>query len=243
MNSLHAAAAIYRFGDFTFDCARRLLLRGTVECHVSPKAQQLLHLLIAERPRVVSREELYDALWPSTFVSETNLAGIVNELRRALGDDARTSLFIRTVHGFGYAFCGEIASVSAVREQSVIVVYEGRKYLLYEGENLLGRASDCRVVIRDSSISRRHAAITVKGNTFTIHDAGSKNGTYVEGHRIGRTPVALTERSQVHLALVALTFERRAISSTSSLQLDIRKLKREVAERLANGRRYTPSPN
>jgi DNA-binding winged helix-turn-helix (wHTH) protein len=232
MNSHLTPAAIYQFGDFTFDCARRLLLRGTVECHVSPKAQRLLHLLIVERPRVVSREELYDALWPSTFVSETNLAGIVNELRRALGDDARTALFIRTVHGFGYAFCGQVTSMAPVREQSVILAHGGKKYLLYEGENLLGRASDCRVVIRDVSISRRHAVVTVKGNTFTIHDAGSKNGTYVDGHRIGRTPVELTERSQVHLALVALSFERRAISSTSSLQLDMRKLKREVAERL-----------
>jgi len=104
------SAATFHIGEFTFDCASRLLMRGGVKRHLSPKAQQLLRLLLVARPRALSREELYDALWPSTFVCETNLASVVNEIRRALGDDARAARYIRTVHGFGYAFCGEVAT-------------------------------------------------------------------------------------------------------------------------------------
>jgi hypothetical protein len=46
-------------------------------------------------------------IWPGTYVSESTLAVVVNGVRHALGDDARQPRFIRTVHGFGYAFCGE----------------------------------------------------------------------------------------------------------------------------------------
>src|SRR5882724_5235039 len=94
-------ATTFTFGEFVYDSGARLLMRGGVKQHLTPKAQRLLHLLLVARPRALSREELYDALWPSTFVSETNLAGIVNEVRRALGDDPRAAQFIRTVHGFG----------------------------------------------------------------------------------------------------------------------------------------------
>src|SRR5688500_13859545 len=105
-------AATFRFGEFLFDSGSRLLLRSGVERHLSPKARQLLQLLLLARPRALSREDLYDALWPSTFVCETNLASIVNEVRRALGDDARSSHYIRTVHGFGYAFRSEVTSTA-----------------------------------------------------------------------------------------------------------------------------------
>ena len=106
-------AATFRFGEFTFDCGSRQLWHRGVERHLTPRAQHLLQMLLLARPRVLSREELYDAIWPSTFVCETNLACVVNELRRALEDDARTAQYIRTVHGFGYAFSGEVVSATA----------------------------------------------------------------------------------------------------------------------------------
>jgi len=93
-----------RFGDLTFDGGRRLLIRGADAVHLSPKAFQLLELLLARRPDAVSKAEIQDVLWPRTFVSETNLPALVNEVRRALGDRAREPKFVRTVHGYGYAF-------------------------------------------------------------------------------------------------------------------------------------------
>jgi len=233
--------AVFRFDDFTFDCTTRLLLCDGVERHLSPKAQQLLYLLLAARPGVLSREELYDALWPSTFVCETNLASIVNEVRRALNDDARASQYIRTVHGFGYAFSAPVRPSESV--DAVVLGCAGRTYLLYEGENVVGRAPDSRVVIGDPAISRRHAIVTLKSSGLTIRDLNSKNGTYVDGQRIGRTPVAVTVHSRIHFGVIPVSLERRRISSTASLRLDMTELKREVGEILPDTRRHTPSPN
>lgn len=223
--------SMFRFGDFMFDCTRRVLLRAGVERHLSPKGHQLLYLLIVARPRVLSREELYDTLWPSTYVSETNLASIVNEIRRALSDDARASQYIRTVHGFGYAFCGQVTTLVPAGFQTAVLVYKGEAYPLCDGENVIGRAPDSRVVIADRTISRHHAVVTVSSGSLTVHDLDSKNGTYVDGHKIGRTPVEITAHSQIEFGVVAVTVKRRRISSTASLHLNTTDLKRQIAER------------
>ena len=95
------------FGDFELDQARRQLLRSGEPVPLEPKAYELLNLLLERRPRALSRAQIRDAIWPQTFVSESTLAVVVNGIRQALEDDARHPRFIRTVHGFGYAFCGE----------------------------------------------------------------------------------------------------------------------------------------
>ena len=95
------------FGDFELDQERRQLLRSGEPVPLEPKAYELLSLLLERRPRALSRAQIRDAIWPQTFVSESTLAVVVNGIRHALDDDARSPRFIRTVHGFGYAFCGE----------------------------------------------------------------------------------------------------------------------------------------
>lgn len=96
------------FGGFTLDESRRQLFKGAEAVHLSPKAFQLLSILVAERPRAVSKKDLQDRLWPDTFVTEGNLSSAVAELRSALGDDRRESRFIRTLYGFGYSFAATI---------------------------------------------------------------------------------------------------------------------------------------
>lgn len=96
----------YRFGEWTLDQGRRELLRGGQAVHLSPKALGFLELLLARAPNAVSKQEIQEALWPQTFVSEANLTKLMAEVRMALAEDARQPRFIRTVHGFGYAFCG-----------------------------------------------------------------------------------------------------------------------------------------
>ena len=95
------------FGDFELDQERRQLLRSGEPVPLEPKAYELLSLLLERRPRALSRAQIRDVVWPQTFVSESTLAVVVNGIRQALRDDARHPRFIRTVHGFGYAFCGE----------------------------------------------------------------------------------------------------------------------------------------
>ena len=227
-------AATFRFGEFTFDCGSRLLTRSGVKRHLSLKAQQLLQLLLVARPRALSREELYDALWPSTFVCETNLASIINEVRRALGDDARASNYIRTVHGFGYAFCGEVVSMVDMNFVAATLLCEEQRHSLYEGENLVGRALDCRVMIEAKTVSRRHALITIQDGSISIRDLESKNGTFVDGQLIGHTPVMLKPRTQIAFGSIAASFQVQTISTTNSLRLNMPELKRQVAERMSS---------
>ncbi|HEX9188474.1 MAG TPA: winged helix-turn-helix domain-containing protein [Vicinamibacteria bacterium] len=96
------------FGDLELDRERRQLLRSGGAVPLEPKAYELLCLLIDRRPKALSRAQIRDAIWPGTFISESTLGVVVSNLRQALVDDARQPRFIRTVHGFGYAFCGEV---------------------------------------------------------------------------------------------------------------------------------------
>ena len=95
---------IARFGPCEVDSDRRQLLNNGVEVHLTPKAFDLLALLIGEAPRVVRKDELHKRLWADTFVSDATLVGLIKELRRALRDHDAKAPIIRTAHGVGYAF-------------------------------------------------------------------------------------------------------------------------------------------
>ena len=72
------------FGDFAFDPDARDLLRGGQRVELSPKALELLRALLEARPRALSRNQLQDRLWPTTFVAESNLPSLIKEVRTAL---------------------------------------------------------------------------------------------------------------------------------------------------------------
>jgi WD40 repeat protein/DNA-binding winged helix-turn-helix (wHTH) protein len=95
------------FGKCELDQERRQLLRSGQPVPLEPKAYELLSLLVERRPRVLSRAQIRDVVWPGVFISESTLNQAVNNIRQALDDDARQPRFVRTAHGFGYAFCGE----------------------------------------------------------------------------------------------------------------------------------------
>jgi predicted ATPase/DNA-binding winged helix-turn-helix (wHTH) protein len=92
------------FGDFLLDLDTHELVRAGTPVSLSPKAFQLLGILVEHCPRALSRTELQERLWPSTFVVEKNLTNLVSEIREALGDDPSHPRFIRTVHRYGYSF-------------------------------------------------------------------------------------------------------------------------------------------
>src|SRR5262245_49255434 len=99
----------FQFGPFSLDTETRQIARADEPIHVSPKAFELLTALVEARPRALSKADLHERLWPDTFVSDANLAILIREIRRALDDSARAPKFIRTLHGFGYAFSGSAA--------------------------------------------------------------------------------------------------------------------------------------
>jgi DNA-binding winged helix-turn-helix (wHTH) protein len=194
------------FGECAFDADRRQVLRAGAEVHISRKAFDLLGILIACQPRVVSKGELQERLWPSTFVVEGNLSNLVAEVRRALQDDAHRPRYIRTVHGFGYAFCGATSADDQPSTSLPVACWLAlgeSKLPLTRGEHLIGRSPQSIVPIDDMTISRHHARIIV-GEEVTLIDLGSRNGTYVRGQRIS-TPSTLHHGDRVTVGSLMLT--------------------------------------
>jgi DNA-binding winged helix-turn-helix (wHTH) protein len=187
------------FGEFTFDDETRQLLRNGKGVPVAPRVFDLLGVLLVNRPRALSKSDLMDALWPRTFVSESNLASLVNDLRAALGDDARNPTWIRTVYGFGYAFT-EGASFPRHR-----LLWAGREAGLSDGVIVLGRDASADLLVVDGSVSRRHARIEVRAQRVTLEDLDSKNGTFHGGKRI-TSAVALSDGDEIRLGSVLLRF-------------------------------------
>jgi DNA-binding winged helix-turn-helix (wHTH) protein len=200
----------FRFGPFSLDSDARQLLRDGVEVSLAPKALQLLLLLVQNRTRAMSRDELQQQLWPSTFVLDTNLAGLVAEIRRALQDAADSPTFVRTMHRFGYRFIGDVHETLAPPAagepvQKYWIVWDARQVPLSEGTNIVGRGTDAAVWIDAPGVSRHHARIVVRQGEATLEDLGSKNGTYVKGDRVTK-PRRLANGDQVRLGSVVITF-------------------------------------
>jgi DNA-binding winged helix-turn-helix (wHTH) protein len=195
------------FGDCVFDGEARTLTRAGRPVALSPKAFQLLAILIGQAPRAVTQAALRDELWPDTHVARTSLARLVTEIRQATGDDARAPRYVRNVHGFGYAFCGEVgeADAPARGDAACALVWGEREFMLREGENVIGRAPESRLPIDSAAVSRRHARVFVTRGQATLEDLGSKNGTFLDGTRIDR-PTRLADGARVIVGPALLIF-------------------------------------
>jgi DNA-binding winged helix-turn-helix (wHTH) protein len=176
--------SLTKFDAFEVDAGQRQLRRDGADIHLTPKAFDLLGVLIEHAPRVVSKADLHHAMWPKSFVSDATLVGLVKELRRALDDRDRTAPMIRTVQRVGYAFCRPL--VTSVPSHLVWrwIVVDGRRMPLKEGENTIGRDPLSTVWIDFASVSRHHARIVVGGARAVLEDIGSKNGTTVGTDRL-----------------------------------------------------------
>ena len=112
----------YAFGPFVVDRPRRQLLRDGAPVALTPKAFDLLSLLIEHEGRIVSKETLMDRLWPATAVEESNLTFQISALRKALGDGR----YVVTVPGRGYQFAGATEVVLENEERTTITVSDER---------------------------------------------------------------------------------------------------------------------
>ena len=103
----------FSFGAWTLDADRRVLLHAGDPVSLSPKAFDLLRVLVEHHERAFSKAELHQLLWPNTFVSDGSLTILVTEIRHVLQDAADQPRFIRTVRRFGYGFCATVAGTDA----------------------------------------------------------------------------------------------------------------------------------
>src|SRR5262245_40557633 len=202
-----------RFGGNELDLAARQLRHGGRDVHLSTKAFDLLALLAERRPAAVPKREIRDELWPDTFVSDSNLPTLIAEIRVALGDDARHGQFVRTVHGFGYAFSAETFEVDAQTAAADPGIADGAvgrlvsataRIAIGRGEHRLGREGPAAVALYSSTVSRRHARLVVSGEGATLEDLGSKNGTYVNEARV-TMPIAVHDGDRVRVGSLMFT--------------------------------------
>lgn len=106
----------YAFGGFRLEPAQRRFWRGDEPVSLSPKVFDLLVVLVENRGRIVTKEELLQLVWPDSFVEEANLSVYVSVLRKALGERPDSSRFIETIPKRGYRFSDEVEFVRAREE-------------------------------------------------------------------------------------------------------------------------------
>jgi hypothetical protein len=200
-------------GAFVFDAERRQLV-GDVVVELPTKEFELLSLLVSNRPRAVSKDEIRDALWPRTVVTEASLTSLVKELRTKLRQTGRRGP-IRTVHGFGYALADQ--RTAPPRASFPRLVRGTTEIAVLSSELVLGRETGLPGTIDDASISRRHAHLRWDGAAAVLTDLASKNGTFVNGVRASG-PVSLVDGDQVVLGLVTFVYRAPAPSRSSATE-------------------------
>jgi pimeloyl-ACP methyl ester carboxylesterase/DNA-binding winged helix-turn-helix (wHTH) protein len=102
--------AVWRFDEFELDTQRYELRRNGTAIPVEPQVFDVLTQLIINHDRVVTKEQLFDAVWGGRFVGEAALTSRIKAVRRALGDDGESQRYIRTVRGRGYQFVRTITA-------------------------------------------------------------------------------------------------------------------------------------
>ncbi len=110
----------FRFANFEIDVARHELRRAGAILHIEPQVFDLLVHLVSHRDRIVSKDELFDAVWQGRIVSEATLSSRISAARRVLGDSGNDQTLIRTVHKRGFRFIGNIEGADSAPAGAVI---------------------------------------------------------------------------------------------------------------------------
>ena len=202
--------AIVRFGEFEFDRGSGDLRRLGYRILIQDQPLVLLDMLIARAGTLVTRQELCQRLWPRAFVDFDNgLNNAVSRLRTALEDSATTPRFVETVGRRGYRF---IAAVEVVQQRPAApvrawLVGDSGRIDLHAGPNVLGRRGPDVLEIPSSTVSRRHARITIDeaSGAASIEDLASKNGTFVGEQRVS-TSITLADGDSVRIGSLTWRF-------------------------------------
>src|SRR5216684_494395 len=104
---------LYRFGQFALDSRKRTVSRADSPVSLTPKAFDVLLFLVQNPNRLVTKEELLQAVWSDTFVEEGNLTQYIYHLRKALGDNPEDARLIVTIARKGYQFTADVTVAKA----------------------------------------------------------------------------------------------------------------------------------
>ena len=115
--STNRPRVIYEFGQFRLDREAHLLVSGDKIVALEPKAVEVLLILVEKRGELVARQDLMSAVWPDTFVEESNLSSNISILRKQLGVTPDGGDYIQTIPKRGYRF---VAAVKQVQDEPSI---------------------------------------------------------------------------------------------------------------------------
>jgi len=177
-----AIGHVYRFGDFKVDTDQKVLLHKDKPRPLTPKVFDTLLVLIENSGRIVEKEKLMSRIWPDTFVEEANLTFNIQQLRKALGDDARHPQFIETVARRGYRFIAHVEELASSQIASTRI-----------------EAADSELIIGDDEL--RTASGLVKPPEIELPGAG-KSDKALGGKTAGE--VSRTSRWKTLLAASAV---------------------------------------
>ena len=114
----HQPPKFYEFLGFHLDVSQKALTRNGEMILISRKALDLLLYLVQNRGRILEKNELMEALWPDSFVEESNLSHQIFVLRKALGDDQNGNSFIQTIPKRGYKFVAAVRELDTLLEEA-----------------------------------------------------------------------------------------------------------------------------
>ncbi|HEY8548711.1 MAG TPA: AAA family ATPase [Vicinamibacterales bacterium] len=172
------------------DRADECIWIGARKVTLAPKAYGVLRYLAERRGRLVTKDELLDAVWPGVFVGDAVLKVAVREIRSALEDDAREPVYIQTAHRRGYRFIGPVEVVDSLAAPASVVALPGRP------SPLAGAA-----VPGSSTIVGRETPLTILHERFAQAAAGERHLVFVTGEPgIGKTALVDTFLEQLRAA-------------------------------------------
>jgi len=214
-------AASLQFGPFELDVAAYDLWRAGQRVHLERIPMDVLVLLVERAGTLVDRDQIQAALWsPDVFVDrDAAINTAIRKIRRALGDDVADPRYVETVVGKGYRFVARVTRREPQPSDAMTAYCVTRgpdAFALCSGENLIGRDPAVRVRLDHPSVSRRHARISITATRVTIEDLNSRNGTFVDGHRI-QSPTALGDGAIIGVGPIALRFVATTGISTMPL--------------------------
>jgi DNA-binding winged helix-turn-helix (wHTH) protein len=218
------SSRLVRFASFELDLKTGELHQDGVRVRLQEQPFQVLSLLVERAGDLVTRDELRTRLWPgSVFVDfDHGLNKAIAKLRQAIGDMAERPVFVETLERRGYRFLAPVVEVdpSAVRHSTnppadrvtggMRLTWSGRAISLLSGSNLIGRDVAALVWIDSSDVSRRHAQVTVGADAAVIEDLNSKNGTFLNGQRLG-APTTLSDGDTIRIGPASLAFRSAAV--------------------------------
>jgi DNA-binding winged helix-turn-helix (wHTH) protein/TolB-like protein/tetratricopeptide (TPR) repeat protein len=151
---------VYEFDCFVLDAKEKFLLRDGERVPLTPKALELLIVLVSNAGLVLEKEELMEIVWPDTFVEEANLAVNISMLRKALGEMPSGGQYIGTLPKRGYRFAADVRTSAAPAQSAELATGEPQ-----------------RVAEADPILDLRHRKISMpQRRVFTIHWMTQRSG-------------------------------------------------------------------